>query len=65
MRIGDYKVVQIGIDDPFEVYDLKNDISESNNIALDQQNLIAKAKEILKIVRTESEIWKLPEPLSV
>jgi len=61
LRLGKYKVVQNGISAPFEVYDLEKDLGEQNNIADERAGLIEKVKQILTTVRTESDIWKLPE----
>jgi arylsulfatase A-like enzyme len=61
LRIGKYKVVQVGIDSTFEVYDLEVDIGENNNIADKHPEIVKKVELILKNVRTQSEIWKLPE----
>jgi len=61
LRLGKYKVVQNGISAPFEVYDLEKDLGEQDNIADEEAGLIEKVKRILTTVRTESDIWKLPE----
>ncbi len=60
-RIGNYKIVQNGIDSPFEIYDLETDLGETKNIADQHPEILARVQEILKNVRTESEIWKIPE----
>jgi len=61
LRLGKYKMVQNGISAPFELYDLEKDLGEQNNIANEKPGLIEKVKQILTTVRTESDIWKLPE----
>jgi arylsulfatase A-like enzyme len=61
VRMGKYKIVQVGIGSPFEVYDLENDLGEKKDIADQHPELISKVKKLLKNVRTESEIWKIPE----
>jgi len=61
VRMGKYKYVQVGVNNPFELYDLEIDLGEKNNIAEKHPELIAGVKELLKTVRTESEYWKIPE----
>ncbi len=59
-RIGDYKYVQVGVDSPFEMYNLANDIGETKDISAEHPEKIAKVKELSKIAHTESKFWKIP-----
>ena len=63
LRLGQYKFVQNGIRSPIEMYDLKSDMDEKNNIAKDNPELIKRCKAIFRSARTESEIerWKMPQ----
>ena len=60
LRIGNEKFIQIGIDSPIEMYNLKNDIGEVRNIADQHPDRIQRIQEMLKTIRTESDIWKMP-----
>jgi len=44
-----------------ELYNLKSDIGERNNIAEAHPDIVAKAKEILDEVRTDADIWPLTD----
>ncbi len=59
VRIGDLKAVRAERDAPIEVYDLRTDPGESRNIAADQVAFVARAKELFRTARTESEHWPL------
>ena len=61
-RIGDYKAVQYGIskdpDAPIELYDLSLDAGETDNIAEQHPDIIAKVKDLFENGRVESELFK-------
>ena len=62
-RFGPYKAVQNdvnqkGRDAPIEIYHVVNDPAEKQNIAADEQKLVARAKEIFEEAHTPSPIWK-------
>jgi arylsulfatase A-like enzyme len=61
IRIGKFKIVQVGIESPFQVYDLDTDPGETKNLAQQHPEILAKAIIRFKNVRTESDIWKMPE----
>ena len=61
VRIGKYKFVKSGENYSWEMYDLENDLSETTDISQEHPELIARLKDILLTVRTESEHWKTPE----
>ena len=58
--IGDFKAVRLNLhkkpDAPLELYNLKNDIAEQNNIASKHPDIVAKMQTIFKTARTESPI---------
>ncbi len=60
LRMGKYKLVQIGINSPFELYDLQKDIGETKNIAEKHPDIVEKMENIMKDARTESKYWKMP-----
>lgn len=59
VRMGDWKAVQFGVGGKLELYNLKEDIGEKNDIAKDHPDIVAKIKEYLKTARTESQFWSL------
>lgn len=62
---NEYKGVRLNTkkkaDQPIELYSLKDDPSEQNNIADKHPDLVAKMKKIMSEARVPSEIFKLPE----
>jgi arylsulfatase A-like enzyme len=59
LRFGDWKAVRNGPSKPIELYDLKNDLAESKNLASEKSDLIAKAEALMKSMRTEHVDWPL------
>lgn len=55
VRYGQWKAVVIGGE--LELYDLSVDIGETNNVALDNPQLVQKITTYLSSCRTESEYW--------
>lgn len=59
IRMGKWKAIRLSPSKPIELYDLDNDISERNNIALEHPEIIGKIKQILLNVRTNKKKWPL------
>jgi len=59
VRFGDWKAVRNGPSKPIELYDLKNDLAESKNLASEKSDLVAKAEFLMKSMRTEHVDWPL------
>jgi arylsulfatase A len=63
VRIGNFKGVRLNVHKnptgPIELYNLKNDLGEKNNIADQHPGIIAKIKKIMKSARTESSHWPI------
>ncbi len=59
VRMGDWKAVRTALGKPLELYNLKNDLGETKNIADRHPKVIAKIENYLKTARTESEIFPL------
>lgn len=59
VRMGDFKAVRLAPSRPIELYNLKSDIGEENNIADGYPDIVAKAKKILNEVRTDADVWPL------
>jgi arylsulfatase A-like enzyme len=64
VRMGDWKGVRLNVakdpDGPIELYNLKDDIAEKNNIADAHPEIIAKIDMIMYSARTPSRHWPLP-----
>ncbi|MBL7186234.1 MAG: arylsulfatase [Phycisphaerae bacterium] len=64
VRMGNWKGVRLNVakkpDGLIELYDLKNDIGERNNVANRHPEIVAKIEEYMKSARTPSEHWKMP-----
>ena len=59
--MGDWKAIQPGPSEPLELYNLKTDLGEKENVAAKHPDIIAKVEDYLKTARTESERWPLKE----
>lgn len=62
VRKGDWKAVRLKVHSnrnaPIELYNLKEDKGESNNIAAKHPKIVAKMAELMESSRTESELFK-------
>ena len=58
-RFEHWKAVRTGPNQPIELYDLKQDQSESNNLAKANPSLIARAEAIFREARTDPPDWPL------
>jgi arylsulfatase A-like enzyme len=56
-RMGDWKAVRKSPDSPLELYDLKTDLGEQNDVAVKHSEVVKKIEEYLRTARTESELW--------
>ncbi len=64
IRMGDWKAVRVGNrKNPIEVYNVKNDIGEQNNIADKYPKIVKKAAEIFVKGRTESTEFPIKEKI--
>ncbi|HUV66161.1 MAG TPA: arylsulfatase, partial [Sedimentisphaerales bacterium] len=64
VRMGDWKGIRQNVakdpDGPIELYNLKNDIGEKNNVAVRHPGIVAKIEACMKAAHTPSENWPLP-----
>ncbi len=58
-RIGDWKAVKMSPTTPLELYDLKSDLAEANNVASQFPAEAARLEAYLKSARTDSEMWPI------
>jgi len=59
VRWGDWKGVRLGVNQPLELYDLKTDIGETNNVAAAHPEVVKQITAILAQARTENPNWPL------
>ena len=58
-RAGDWKVVRPQADKLLELYNLKTDLAEKNDVAKQNPTVVAKFEAYLKTARTESADWPI------
>ena len=58
VRMGKWKGVRFGTEEPLELYDLSADIHEDTNLAALHPEIVAKIENFLRHARSESTIWK-------
>jgi arylsulfatase A-like enzyme len=57
VRMGKWKAVRFGTEEPLELYDLSKDIHEDNNIAENNPTIVKEIEQYLENARSESDIW--------
>jgi len=57
VRMGDWKGIRNGVDGAIQLYNLKTDLGEKDNVADKNTDVVAKIDAILKSARTENEFW--------
>lgn len=61
-RMGDWKAVRPQADEKLELYNLKNDPAEKENVAEQNPELMEKFEKYLKTARAESPRWPIKKP---
>jgi uncharacterized sulfatase len=59
LRFGDWKVLRSGAGSPVELYGLKTDLRETNNLAATQPQLVKQAEKWLYQARVDAPQWPL------
>jgi arylsulfatase A-like enzyme len=62
LRMGDWKAVRLGFGDafPVELYDVSKDLAEAHNLAAQNPEVVAKAKELFAQAHVDSPDWPVP-----
>jgi arylsulfatase A len=60
-RIGDWKAVSLGTKLPIELFDLKDDPSETRDVAAEHPDVVKKMEDYLKTARVDSAVWPINE----
>jgi len=61
VRMGDWKAVRPKNGKPLELYNLKTDIGEKQNVAEKNPEIVTKIKNFLKTARTDSAEWPVSD----
>jgi len=59
LRMGDWKAVRQQADAPLELYNLKTDLGEKENVAKNHPEVVATLENYSKTARTESDWWPI------
>jgi arylsulfatase A len=59
VRMGDWKAIRLAVGEPLELYNLKTDLGETNNLAASQPEVVRKIETFLETARTPSGRWPL------
>src|SRR5262249_26089132 len=59
VRTEDWKAIRNKVGGPLELYDLRRDIGEQENVAARHADVVVKVEEYLKTARGESKEWPL------
>ncbi len=57
IRVGDWKGVRNGLDGPLQLYNLKTDLGENENVAEKNADVVAKLETMMKAARMDSDRW--------
>ena len=59
VRIGDWKGVRNGLGAAIELYNLRNDPSETGNVASEQPQVVSQIEEVMRTARTDSQDYPI------
>ena len=59
VRMGDWKALRLAPGVPLEIYNLRSDPGETNDVAVAHSNIVTRIETYLRSARTESDQWPL------
>jgi arylsulfatase A-like enzyme len=62
VRMAGWKAIRPQPGGPLELYNLKTDLGEKQNVAAQNPEVVAKIEEYLKTARTDSDLWPVKKP---
>ncbi len=62
VRMGDWKAIRLEPNQPLELYNLKANLGETNNVAAQNPEVVGKIEEYLKTARTDSKEFPIKQP---
>ena len=62
VRTGDWKAIRLAPGKPLELYNLKSDVGEKQNVAGEHPDVVERIETYLKTARTENEHWPIKAP---
>jgi len=62
VRMGNWKALRLKPDQKIQLFNLKVDIGEKNDVAKEHPDIVARVEEILTNGRTESDVFPLRQP---
>jgi uncharacterized sulfatase len=62
LRMGDWKAIRPQAGEPLELYNLKTDPGETQNVAAQNPEVVAKIEGLLRTARTDSDRWPIKKP---
>ena len=62
LRFGDWKAVRNGPGEPIELYNLKSDSAEANDLAAVSPALVRQAGSLMRSARVDDPDWPMKDP---
>jgi len=62
VRMGDWKAIRPQAGEPLQLYDLRTDLGEKENLADKHFEVVKEIEELLKTARTKSDRWPIKKP---
>lgn len=63
-RMADWKAIRPQAGEPLELYELKTDLAEKQNVAEKHPEVVKQLEQLMKAARTESSLWPIQKPQS-
>jgi arylsulfatase A-like enzyme len=62
IRFGDWKAVRNGPRQPIELYNLRDDLAETRDLASERGDLVQRAEMLMKTARVDDPNWPMKDP---